>query len=143
MTVARILATKGRGVIGVQPHRTLLEVSEILTKNKIGAVVVTDAQSHLLGIISERDIVKAISRRGPESLHDAVSLHMTSQVVTITEDETVHDIVSKMSRGRFRHLPVLMSGRLCGLVSIGDAVKYRLEEMEKEKNAILEYIAMA
>ncbi|ACB95212.1 CBS domain-containing protein [Beijerinckia indica] len=143
MTVARILATKGRGVIGVQPHRTLLEVTEILMKNKIGAVVVTDAHGHLLGIISERDIVMALGQRGPIALEDAVSTHMTSHVVTVSEDETVHETVSKMNRGRFRHLPVLLNGRLCGLVSIGDVVKYRLEEMEKEKNAILEYIAMA
>jgi CBS domain-containing protein len=141
MTVARILATKGREVLTAQPHRTLKEVAEILAARDIGAVVVADVQGSVLGILSERDIVRAIGRRGAKALDDAVSMHMTTRVVTATEDETVLATVEKMNAGHFRHLPVMKEGRLAGIVSIGDVVKFRLAEMEHEHSAMREYIA--
>jgi CBS domain-containing protein len=141
MTVARILANKGREVATTQPHRTLKEVADILAMRNIGAVVVADVQGTVLGIISERDIVRAIGTRGMAALDDAVSMHMTTRVITASEEDTVLATVEKMNNGHFRHLPVLKDNKLAGIVSIGDAVKFRLEEMEHEQSAMREYIA--
>lgn len=143
MTVARILAEKGRDVVTTEPNRTLAEAAEILAVRNIGAVVVAEGQGHVLGILSERDIVRVIGRRGAGVLKEAVSKHMTANVVTIDEDEAVHVTMEKMTNRRFRHLPVVHEGRLVGIVSIGDLVKYRLAEMEHEQNAMREYIATA
>ncbi len=141
MTVARILAKKGREVATTQPHRTLKEAADVLAKRNIGALVVADVQGTVLGILSERDIVRAIGTRGMAALDDAVSMHMTTRVITAAEEDTVHATVEKMNDGHFRHLPVLKNNKLAGIVSIGDAVKFRLEEMEHEQSAMREYIA--
>ena len=141
MTVARILAKKGCDVTMTQPHRTLQEVAHVLAMRNIGAVVVADAQGRLLGIISERDIVRAIGTRGVAAFDDPVSMHMTSRVITALEEDNVLITVEKMNAGHFRHLPVLKNDKLVGIVSIGDAVKFRLEEMEHEQSAMREYIA--
>jgi CBS domain-containing protein len=143
MTVARIIATKGRDVVTTQPHRTLKEVIDVLAARGIGAVVVTDARGTLHGIISERDIVRAIGRGGPAALDDSVSTHMTARVITTTEDESVNSTMEKMNHGRFRHMPVVKDGKLAGIVSIGDVVKYRLAVIEHEHSALREYIATA
>lgn len=143
MTIARILAEKGRQVATTQPHRTLIEALQVLTEKNIGAVVVADAEDRVQGILSERDIVRAIGRGGPAALNDAVSKHMTARVTTTTESECVGAAMGKMTNQRFRHLPVLRDGKLAGLVSIGDLVKYRLAEIEREKEAMKEYIASA
>jgi CBS domain-containing protein len=143
MTIARILAEKGWQVSTTQPHRTLTEALAVLTEKNIGAVVVTDAEAHVLGILSERDIVRAIGRGGAIALNDAVSKHMTARVITTTENECVSAAMGKMSSQRFRHLPVVKDGKLAGLVSIGDLVKYRLAEMERQHEAMKEYIATA
>jgi CBS domain-containing protein len=143
MTVARILAAKGRDVFTTQPHRTLGEAAQVLSYKDIGALVVTDAQGTVLGILSERDVVRAVGRKGVEALNDAVSLHMTTKVVTTTADQTVMTTIEQMNAGRFRHLPVLENSKLAGIVSIGDIVKYRLAQMEHEQSAMREYIATA
>ncbi len=144
MTIARIIAAKGSEVATTQPHRTLSEAAEQLAHHNIGAVVVTDLTGRVLGILSERDIIRAVGRRGPTALEDAVSLHMTAKVMTTTIDECVIDVVGRMNRGRFRHMPVVSDDdRLAGIVSIGDLVKYRIEEMEHEHSAMREYIATA
>jgi CBS domain-containing protein len=143
MTVARIIATKGRDVVTTQPHRTLKEVIDVLAARGIGAVVVTDARGTVHGILSERDIVRAIGQGGPEALGDSVSMHMTARVITTTEDESVHSTMEKMNHGRFRHMPVVKDGKLAGIVSIGDVVKYRLAVIEHEHSALREYIATA
>lgn len=143
MTVARILASKGREVVTTQPHRTMREVADILSQRRIGAVVVVGADGVVLGIASERDIVRAVARQGAAALDDAVSRHMTAKVVTTTEDGTVKRLMEQMTAGRFRHVPVIREGRLDGLISIGDVVKYRLEEVETEHRALREYIATA
>ncbi len=140
MTVARIIATKGREVLTAQPHRTLKEVAEILSARNIGAVVVADVHGNVRGILSEREIVGAIGRRGAEALDDAASMHMATHIVTTTEDETVLATAEKMNAGHFWHVPVLKEGRLAGIISIGDIVKYRLAEMEDEQSAMREYI---
>lgn len=141
MTVARILAKKGREVATTQPHRTLREVANLLAARNIGAVVIADVQGRILGILSERDIVRAVATRGGDGLDDAVSIYMTTRVITASEEDTVLATVEKMTAGRFRHLPVVKDGQLAGIVSIGDAVKFRLEEMEREQSAMREYIA--
>ena len=143
MTVARILASKGREVATTQTDRTLAEVAAVLSQKKIGAVVVTDTNGGVLGILSERDIVRAVAKMGSTCLTDTVANHMTSKVVTTGEEQTVQQTMEKMSQGRFRHLPVIKDGRLVGLVSIGDVVQNRLKEMEKESQALREYITGA
>ncbi|MEJ0051651.1 MAG: CBS domain-containing protein [Methylovirgula sp.] len=141
MTIARILATKGREVETAQPHRTLLEISQILAARRIGAVVISDAYGALLGILSERDIVRALGQGGVHALDDPASSHMTINVITITEDVTVLDAVELMNAGRFRHMPIMKDGRVDGIISIGDVVKFRLAEIEQEQSAMREYIA--
>ncbi|WP_406853990.1 CBS domain-containing protein [Alsobacter sp. KACC 23698] len=139
MTVSRILTTKGREVVTIQPHRTLSEAARVLGERKIGAVVVTGADGQVLGILSERDIVRALVR-GPESLQDAVSAHMTAEVITCAPDMLIVDVMEEMTSGRFRHMPVVERGRLSGIISIGDVVKHRLTEMQHETEALREYI---
>jgi CBS domain-containing protein len=143
MNVEMILSSKGREVITTQSHKTLSEIAEVLSSRKIGAVIVADSLNQILGIISERDIVRAIAHKGAPALNDAVSIHMTTKVVTTTEYESLHTTVEKMTSGRFRHLPVLDGTRLVGIVSIGDVVKYRLAEVEHEHSAMRDYIATA
>ena len=142
MTVAHILADKGPDVVTIQPHRTIAEASRLLAAHRIGAVLVTGADGKILGILSERDIVRAVAA-GPATLDDAVSKHMTERVVTCTPDMVVYDVMDVMTAGRFRHLPVLDRDRLAGLISIGDVVKFRVAEIEAESRAMRDYIAMA
>ena len=143
MTVARILAQKGREVTTIRPHQPLRDAVDILAAKHIGSLVVTDVNGKMHGIVSERDIVRMIAKRGCDALDDPVSAVMTADVVTASEDESVISVVQKMSRGRFRHMPVVVEGRLVGMVSTGDAVKYRLEQMEQEQSALRDYIATA
>jgi CBS domain-containing protein len=143
MTIARILAMKGHEVATTQPHRTLSEISEILAARRIGAVVITGANGDLLGILSERDIVRAVGQGGVHALDDPASSHMTINVITVTDDVTVLAAVELMNAGRFRHMPIMKGGRLDGIISIGDLVKFRLAEIEQEQLAMREYIATA
>ncbi|MGA3303637.1 MAG: CBS domain-containing protein [Methylovirgula sp.] len=141
MTIAQILANKGREVATTPPHRTMKEAADILSSRNIGAIVIADVQGSVLGILSERDIVRAIATRGPTALDDAVSMHMTTRVATAVEEDTVLATVERMTEGRFRHVPVVKNGKLVGIISIGDVVKFRLEQMEHEQSALREYIA--
>jgi CBS domain-containing protein len=141
MTITRILADKGRDVVTTRPHRTLAEVAEVLVTNNIGAIVVIDDQGSVLGILSERDIVRAVVKCGTAVFNDAVSTHMTTKLVTTSEDESVDVAMEKMTDQRSRHLPVISHGKLSGLVSIGDVVKYRLGACQYEHKAMREYIA--
>ncbi|HET6377891.1 MAG TPA: CBS domain-containing protein [Methylocella sp.] len=143
MTVSRILAAKGRAVVTTQPHRTLEEAAALLTEKNIGAAVVADAEGNVLGMISERDILHAVGKGGAAALGEAVSKHMTTPVITTHENEFIHEAMEKMTVRRCRHLPVLNGGRLAGIVSIGDVVKHRLEQIEQEHQALREYIATA
>jgi CBS domain-containing protein len=143
MTVARILAKKGRNVATTSEDQTLQEISVDLTRRGIGALVVVDSSGSIVGIISERDIVAAISNRGTDALADPVALHMTKNPKLAAEDDTVHSTMETMTIERFRHMPVINRGQLVGLVSIGDVVKYRIEEIEYEHKALRDYIATA
>lgn len=140
MTVRSILDEKGYDVATISPEDTLRQAVELLSEKRIGAVVVTDAESHVIGILSERDVVRVIGRAGPARLDDVVSSVMTSKVVTADGNETIPQIMEHMTAGRFRHLPVVRAGKLIGIISIGDVVKHRLAEMERESHAMREYI---
>ena len=143
MTVRAILSRKGRDVATIAPTVNLSEAVRLLAQRRIGAVVVTGPDDRVAGILSERDIVRSLSERGPAALDDNVAAVMTRKVMTCTEAETVAAIMERMTAGKFRHLPVVEQGRLAGIISIGDVVKWRLEEIEGETNALREYIAMA
>jgi CBS domain-containing protein len=139
MTVDQILSTKGRTVVTIQPHRTLTDAVALLAEKRIGAAVVTGADGKVLGILSERDIVRALAQ-GQHVMGDPVSRYMTSKVVTCMRDMLVVDVMEEMTQGRFRHMPVVEEGRLIGLISIGDVVKHRLAEFQHETDALREYI---
>jgi len=144
MTVKAILSRKGNDVITIEPTVTLSAAVNILAEHRIGAlVVVAGADEQVAGILSERDIVRALAQRGPGVLQEAVGQVMTRRVVTCTESDTVAALMERMTQGKFRHLPVVERGKLVGLVSIGDVVKHRLGEMEHESNALREYILTA
>ena len=143
MTVARILADKGREVFTTQPHRTLKEVVELLASKGVGAVVVSDASQSVLGILSERDVVRVLGRHGASALEDPVSRHMTPKVITVTGEDTIEHVMQTMTEGRFRHVPVVENGRLIGIISIGDVVKRHVNALDSERQALREYIATA
>jgi CBS domain-containing protein len=143
MNVAAILAAKGRDVATIPPHRTLREAAQMLGERRIGAVVVTGASNEVLGILSERDIVRAVGLTGATCLDDSVSRHMTAKVVTCSEAMDLNDLMEAMTAGRFRHMPVVEDGRLGGIISIGDVVKHRVAVIEADARAMRDYIAMA
>lgn len=143
MTVKSILDAKGRDVVTLGPDETLAQAAALLAEKRIGAVVVTDDAGRILGILSERDIVRVIGQSGAQALEMRVSGVMTGKVTTCRESHTVNHVMEVMTRGRFRHLPVEKDGRLDGIVSIGDVVKRRIEEALREADQIREYIATA
>jgi CBS domain-containing protein len=143
MNVEHILLAKGRDVATIEPTRTLAEAARTLTERKIGAVVVTNADQAVLGILSERDIVRAVARGGAAALDHPVSQHMTGKVVTCTGHTSINELMEMMTARKFRHVPVVESGRLAGIISIGDVVKHRVAEIEAEHQALREYIATA
>ena len=143
MTVKAILDAKGRDVVTVEPTMTLAEAARLLSEKRIGAVVVTKAGAKIAGILSERDIVRQIGLRGAAALEEAISSAMTAKVKTCQEGHTVNQVMEIMTRGRFRHLPVEREGMLAGIVSIGDVVKQRIEDVEREAEEIRHYIATA
>lgn len=143
MTVKAILDAKGRDVVTVAASRTLREAVELLAERRIGALVVTVDDDRISGILSERDIVRAIGREGAQALERPVSAVMTARVQVCRESHTVNEVMQIMTEGRFRHLPVEKDGRLAGIVSIGDVVKRRIEEAEREAEEIRTYIATA
>jgi CBS domain-containing protein len=143
MTVARILAEKGGHVVTTQPYRTVHEAAQELLRHGVGALVVVDANQDVVGLISERDLVAAMATRGADALLDAVSAHMTAQPRLAYEHDTIDATMETMTVERRRHLPVVRDGRLCGVVSIGDVVKYRIDAIESERQALCEYIAQA
>jgi CBS domain-containing protein len=143
MNVKAILSTKGSEVITIAPTATLEEAIAVLTKNRIGAVVVLGPEQRVIGILSERDIVRALSEHGADALKHPLSQTMTRIVVTCGEGDTISEIMERMTRGRFRHVPVLEQDRLIGIISIGDVVKQRLGEMERESEQLRDYIQTA
>ena len=143
MSVERILAEKESGVVTVEPDRTLADVARLLSEKRIGAVVVSDQRRTVLGIISERDIVRALAREGAATLQSPVSQYMVANPMTCTRAASVNELMEMMTNRRFLHVPVVEGERLIGMVSIGDIVKHRLEEIEAEHRALRDYIATA
>jgi CBS domain-containing protein len=139
MTVSRILALKGRDVTTITPHRSVADAIALLAAKRIGAVIVGGDDGAVLGILSERDIVRALAA-GADALQHPVSRYMTAEVITCAPDMLIIDVMEEMTAGRFRHMPVMEGGRLAGIVSIGDVVKHRLDEMQHETQALREYI---
>ena len=142
MIVAQILASKGRDVATTSPEKTISAVATELASRRIGALVVTE-RNRLIGIVSERDIVKAIGFNGLEVLGDPVASIMTREVVTCREWEMINTVMARMTRRRFRHLPVVEDGAIVGIVSIGDVVKAPIEQVEFEADELRSYIATA
>lgn len=143
MDVNRILSIKGRTVAAIEPSRTLGEAARMLSERKIGALLVSDGKRPVAGIISERDIVRAISSQGAACLEKPISGFMTEKVVTCTGQTSINDVMEVMTEGKFRHIPVVEKGEVVGIISIGDVVKQRVAEIEAEAQAIKDYIATA
>ncbi len=143
MTVSTILAGKGREVLTIEPSAKLADAVRLLGEKRIGAAVILGADRRIAGIISERDIVRVLAERGAPVLDEPVSQTMTRKVETCSEGETVSNIMERMTVGKFRHMPVVDQGRVVGIVSIGDIVKHRLHEMERESAAMRDYIITA
>ena len=143
MKVKDILATKGADVVGIEPTATLQSAATLLAQKKIGAVVIRGAGGRLSGILSERDIVRAVAKQGTAALELPVGQAMTREVITCSEDDTCAEIMERMTSRKFRHLPVLRDNALVGLISIGDVVKQRVEEIERESEAMRDYIQTA
>ena len=143
MTVKTILSAKGGDVVSIEPTATLETAVKTLAKHRIGALLVLGPDRRVIGILSERDIVRVLGEQGAEVLTKPLAQVMTRKVVTCGQTETVGTIMERMTTGKFRHLPVVEKGRLAGLVSIGDVVKQRVEEIEHESEALRDYIRSA
>lgn len=141
MLIAHILKGKGGGIHAVAETASLHEAARELDERRIGCVVVVDGEGGLAGVLSERDIIRVVARRGAAALDDRVAAAMTRAVITADPNETVDDGLARMTDRRIRHLPVVRDGRLLGLVSIGDLVKHKIEAVEVEAAAMRAYIA--
>ncbi|MGC2827507.1 MAG: CBS domain-containing protein [Pseudolabrys sp.] len=140
MIVKNILAGKGDNVITINPTADVIAAAKVMAERGIGAVVVLGADHRIVGILSERDLVQALAKHGLAVLSEPVSQVMTREVKTCSEDDTIGDLMARMTVGRFRHLPVVQQEKLIGIVSIGDVVKSRVEEIDQEAKTLREYI---
>jgi CBS domain-containing protein len=143
MTVKAVLSHKGTDVDTIDPHAKLSAAVKVLAERRIGALVVTGADRRIVGIVSERDVVRVLGKEGAQALERSVSDVMTRNVVTCGERDRIAELMEKMTAGKFRHLPVVEQGRLVGIVSIGDVVKFRVQEMERDAAALQDYIRTA
>ncbi|GGA45500.1 CBS domain-containing protein [Pelagibacterium lentulum] len=141
MFVESILSSKGGDVYSVATSATVSELVDMLAKHNIGAVLVLDDEGNTAGIISERDVVRQLARASEGIMSKPVSALMTKALKTCKPTDTLDTVMGIMTRGRFRHLPVMENGRLVGIISIGDVVKRKIEEVEHETEVLREYIA--
>ncbi len=141
MLITHILKDKGEKVHTVSGDATLEEAARELNTRKVGAVVVLDAEGALAGVLSERDIIREVARGGARALSGTVYGAMTKAVFTAAPEETIEEGLARMTDRRVRHLPVVVSGRLIGIVSIGDLVKSKIEDAEAQAKALKDYIA--
>jgi len=139
MTVAAILAAKGSNVFTIRPEHSVTDVAQLLTQKRVGVAVVCDSRGALLGVLSERDIVKSLAQFGKAALDMPVRNLMSSPVVTCGPAETAKAVLETMTERRIRHLPVVDGGELVGIVSIGDAVNRRLQEAQIEVNVLRDF----
>lgn len=140
MAIAHILSDKGSYVETVSETASVLAAAKRLTEKRIGAVLVTDAEDHVSGVLSERDIVRALANNGAAVLDMTAKSIMTAPVITCTQHATVQEVMAQMTSRRIRHLPVMDGDVMLGMVSIGDLVKARIEETEQEAAALKDYI---
>jgi CBS domain-containing protein len=140
MKVASILHNKGSDIITAAADSTVAVAARLLKDRRIGAVVISDDGKTVLGILSERDIVHALVEHGAATLELPVAVLMTRKVFTCSPDDSIGDLMAMMTKQRIRHLPVIRDGALCGMVSIGDVVKHRIEEVETEASAMRQFI---
>ena len=143
MTVSIILDCKGREVVTIEPSASLASAVGLLAEKRIGAVLILGADRRVVGILCERDVVRALAERGAGALEEPVSQTMTRKVSTCNENETVSNIMERMTEGRSRHVPVVDQGQLVGIISIGDVVKHRLQVIERDSAAMHDYILTA
>ena len=141
MSVAQILQHKGRAVFTAKPGDSVKNVAEMLSSKRIGAVVVSADGAKIDGIVSERDIVNALAKHGAAALAGPVSGIMSKKVQTCEEDDSETELMAMMTQSRIRHLPVVAKGKLIGMVSIGDVVKLRVEQIERDAADMKAYIA--
>ncbi|MEM8871003.1 MAG: CBS domain-containing protein [Pseudomonadota bacterium] len=141
MTVRQILKSKGSSeILTIKPDMTIADAAAILSSRRIGALIVSRDGARLDGMLSERDIVRELGVRGAEVLNDPVSALMTAKVVTAKPDDVSVQALEKMTEGRFRHLPVIEGGTMVGVISIGDVVKHRIQEVVAENTALTDMI---
>jgi CBS domain-containing protein len=143
MSVSHILGVKGRAVITATPSENVHSTAQKLSQNRIGAVVVIDAKGAIAGIVSERDIVRALADHGAEAMTQTVASIMSKTVKTCKFGDSEIELMALMTTHRIRHLPVVDAGQLAGMISIGDIVKYRIEAIEREAEDMKSYIASA
>jgi CBS domain-containing protein len=143
MTVKAILSRKGRDVVTIEPSATLKAAILTLAKHRIGALMVLGADRRVIGILSERDIVRTFAEFGADALTKRLAQIMTREVATCGEADTAVSIMERMTTSRVRHIPVVDRDRLVGIVSIGDIVNHRLSEREHESAALRDYIQSA
>jgi CBS domain-containing protein len=143
MTVKAILSVNGTDVFTIERTANLGGAARLLAERKVGALVVTGPDRRVIGIVSERDIVQELAAHGTAALELPLTDIMTRNVTTCGIGDTISMVMERMTNGKFRHLPVVEQGRLAGLVSIGDVVKHRLKEMEREQSALRDYIQTA
>jgi len=141
MTVRQILKSKGTSeVLTIKPDTTVATAAKVLSEKRIGALIVSGDGQSLDGMLSERDIVRELGKRGTEIMTEPVSAMMTAKVITASPDDVSVQALEKMTAGRFRHLPVMEGGRMIGVISIGDVVKHRIGEVEAENSALTDMI---
>jgi CBS domain-containing protein len=143
MFVRQILAGKGGDITSIGPSARIADVAALMSEKKIGAVVVLEADDRIVGIVSERDITRGLAEHGAVLMDLSADRMMTRDVVTCSPDDGIDKLMRKMTTGRFRHLPVVDKAKIVGIVSIGDIVKHRLEELESEASLLQDYIAGA
>ena len=143
MRISDVIRAKGGAVVTVEPQMDVRTLLGVLAEHGIGAAVVSGDGSSVDGIVSERDIVRALAVRGATVISEPVSAIMTGDVKTCAPDAPVVDLMRTMTEGRFRHVPVVTDGRLVGIVSIGDIVKNRVGELESERDSLSRYITTA
>lgn len=140
MLIRQILAGKGSDVVTTRPDATVTEVAKLLKAKRIGAVVVTDADGEICGIISERDLACGLADRGADLLGMRVGDVMTREISTCSPDDGIDRLMRQMTEGRFRHLPVVEDGRMIGIISIGDVVKHRIDQLQFERDQLDHYV---
>ena len=141
MLVSQVIKEKGDMVFTISPHQTVGEAAALLHERRVGAMVVVDERDQVAGIVSERDVVRVVALHGADALARGVASCMSRNVIFARPEETMDDLLARMTDRRVRHLPVLKDGRLCGIVSIGDLVKRKIAETEAEAETLKAYIS--